>query len=88
MAPMSALQRRAADSDECIEHCLQLECRTANDLQDIGSGGLLLEGFCQVSGALAQFVEQPRVLNGDDGLGGEILNQRDLLVGKRPHFLR
>jgi hypothetical protein len=31
-------------------------------------------------------VEQPRVLDGDDGLGGEVRNQSDLLVGKRPHF--
>ena len=32
--------------------------------------------------ALAQFAEQPRVLDGDDGLGGEVLHQLDLLVGK------
>ena len=31
----------------------------------------------------AQFVEQSRVLNGDDGLGGEVLHQLDLLVGER-----
>ena len=37
--------------------------------------------------ALAQFVEQPRVLDGDDGLGGEVLHQRNLLVGKRPDLL-
>ena len=28
----------------------------------------------------AQLVEQPRVLDGDDGLGGEVLHQLDLLV--------
>jgi len=27
-----------------------------------------------------QFVEQPRVLDGDDGSGGEVLDQRDLLL--------
>ena len=32
-------------------------------------------------------LEQPRVLDGDDGLGGEVLNQLDLLVGERPHLL-
>ncbi len=37
--------------------------------------------------ALAQLVEQPRVLDGDDRLIGEILHQLDLLVGERPHFL-
>ena len=34
-----------------------------------------------------QFVEQPRVLDGDDGLGGEVLHQLDLLVGERPDLL-
>ena len=32
--------------------------------------GLLLQRFGQIVGALAQFVEQPRVLDGDDGLTG------------------
>ena len=41
---------------------------------------LLLQRF-------AQFAEQPRVLDGDDRLGGEVLHQRDLLVGERPDFL-
>jgi hypothetical protein len=31
---------------------------------------------------LAQLVEQPRVLDRDDGLGGEIADQLDLLVGE------
>ena len=49
--------------------------------------GLLLQRFGEIVGALAQFVEQPRVLDGDDGLRGEVLHQRDLLVGERPHLL-
>ena len=36
---------------------------------------------------MAQFVEQPRVLDGDDGLRGEVRDQRDLLVGERLNFL-
>ena len=35
----------------------------------------------------AQFVEQPRVLDGDDGLGGKVLNQLDLLIGEGPDLL-
>ena len=42
--------------------------------------------FGEIVGALAQFVEQPHVLDGDDGLGGEGLEQLDLLVGNGPHF--
>ena len=41
----------------------------------------------QIVGALAQLVEQPRVLDGDDGLRGEVLHQLDLLVGERADLL-
>ena len=52
--------------DQCIEHRLQIEGRAADDLEHVGGGGLLLQ-------RLAQLVEQPRVLDGDDGLAGEVL---------------
>ena len=56
-------------------------------LQHLRGRGLLLQRLGEIVGALAQFVEQPRVLDGDDGLGGEVLYQLDLLVGERPHLL-
>ncbi len=46
-----------------VEYRLQIERRAADDLEHVGGGGLLLEGF-------AQLVEHPRVLDGDHGLGG------------------
>jgi hypothetical protein len=36
---------------------------------------------------LPQFVEQPRILDGYHRLGGEVLDQRDLLVGEGTYFL-
>jgi hypothetical protein len=36
---------------------------------------------------LADFFEQSGILHSDNRLGGEILQQRDLLVRERPHFL-
>ena len=42
----------------------------------------------EIVGALPQLVEQPRVLDRDDGLGGEVRDQFDLLVGERPHERR
>ena len=42
---------------------------------------------CSNARALPQFAEQPRVLDGDNSLGGEVLNQFDLLVGERADFL-
>ena len=56
-------------------------------LQHLGGRGLLLQRLGQIVGALAQLVEQPRVLDGDHGLGGEVLHQLDLLVVERPHLL-
>ena len=49
--------------------------------------GLLLQRFGEIVGALAQLVEQPRVLDGDDGLGSEVLHQCDLLVGEWAYLL-
>ena len=66
---------------------LQVGGGTADHLEHFARRGLLLEGFGKIVGSLAQFVEQPRVLDGDDGLRGEVLHQIDLLVGERPHLL-
>src|SRR3974390_3736670 len=63
-----------------VEHGLHVERRTADYLEHVGGGCLLLEGF-------AQLVEQPRVLDGNDGLRGKIANQLNLLVDKRAYFL-
>src|SRR5262249_42471840 len=53
--------------DQRVEHGLQIESRPADDLEHIGGGGMLLQRF-------AQLVEQARVLDGDDGLSGEVLD--------------
>jgi hypothetical protein len=49
--------------------------------------GHVVEGDAQFGLTLADFVEQPRVLDRDDRLRREVLQQRDLLVGERPDFL-
>jgi hypothetical protein len=66
--------------DQRIEHSLQIEGRTTDDLEHIGRCDLLLK-------RLTQFVEQPRVLYGDDSLGREVLHQLDLLVREWPYLL-
>ena len=85
---------RTAFSSMAREHRLKIAGRTADNLEHLRGGRLLLQRFCEVGrafakvvGALAQFVEQPRVLDGDDGLRGEILDQFDLLVGEGTNFL-
>src|SRR5262249_53078493 len=46
------------------------------DLEHVGGGGLLLEGF-------AQLIEQPRVLDSDDGLGRERTKQLDVHIAEQ-----
>jgi hypothetical protein len=48
-----------------MENWLQLAWRRADDAQHISSGRLLLQ-------RLSKLVEQPRILDGDDGLSGEV----------------
>src|SRR5205807_1317773 len=62
-----------------VQNGLQIEGRAADDLEHIGGGGLLLQRF-------AQLVKQARVLDGDDGLIGEVCDQLDLLLGEWPNF--
>ena len=57
----------------------QVEGRAADHLEHVGGGGLLLQ-------QLAQFAEQPRVLDGDHGLVGEVVDELDLLIRERPYL--
>src|SRR6516162_7007582 len=62
-----------------IEHRRKIAGRGIDDLQHLGGRGLLLQ-------RLARLGQQPRVLHRYDRLRGEILQQRDLLFGKRPNL--
>jgi hypothetical protein len=39
--------------DKCLQHSLQVEGRTTDDLEHVRGGGTLLKGF-------SQFIEEPR----------------------------
>ena len=66
--------------DDALQDRLQIKLGAADDAENFGSRRLLLQRF-------AQFGEQPRILDGDDGLSGKVRDQRDLLVGKGADFL-
>ena len=68
-----------------IEHFLQIESGPANCLQDVRSGGLPLERLLQFGRTSPLRLEQPRVLDGDHGLVGEGLHERDLRVAEWLH---
>ena len=59
---------------------MAVESRAADSLKHVSGCSLLLQRF-------TQFVQQPRVLDGDDSLSSEILDQRYLLVSKWSNFL-
>ena len=56
-------------------------------LKHLGGRRLLLQRLLQLACARLLLLEQPRVLDGDDGLVGEGLEQLDLLLGERLHAL-
>src|SRR5262249_18929893 len=66
--------------DQCVEHCLEIECRAADDLEYVSVGGLLWKRS-------TDFIKQPRILNSNARWRGKILPQLDLFVGKRPSLL-
>ena len=55
-------------------------------LQYLGGRSLLLQRLTQIVSALAQFVEQPRILDGDDRLSSEVGNDFNLLLAKWADF--
>ena len=67
--------------DDGGEHGLEIE-RRVHRLRHFAERAQLPDRAAKFVGALAQFVQQSRILDGDDGLVGEGLDQLDLLVGE------
>ena len=67
-----------ADAGRVLQHGLNTGSSSPGELemtlQHLRGRGLLLQRLGEIVGALAQLVEQPRVLDGDDGLRGEVLS--------------
>src|SRR5204863_327792 len=62
-----------------IEHGREVAGRGIDYAQDLGRGGLLLQGLAGLS-------NQSRVLHRDDSLRREVLQKRKLFLCKGPHF--
>src|SRR5215469_16417954 len=82
---------RVADSHGTLQHSLknrlQFPWKARNDLQHFRSRCLALKRISEIGRALTQLIQQPRVLDGDDGLGCKVLNQLDLFVRERTYLL-
>src|SRR6516165_9791638 len=70
-----------------LEDQIQFTGRRTDDLQYLGGSRLLLQGFGEICGALPQLIEQPRILDGDDGLVDAIRLNVDVLVIERSNSL-
>jgi hypothetical protein len=68
--------------NDALKYRLQMELRAANNTQNVARSGLVLERLAKLSSPSLHLLEQPRVLDGNDGLVGEGLEQIDLLVGE------
>src|ERR1700693_227790 len=63
-----------------VEHWPEITRVRVDDAEHLRRRGLLLQ-------RLARLGNEPRVLHGDDRLSGEVLKERNLLVGEGAHFL-
>jgi hypothetical protein len=72
--------------DDGREHGFEVE-RRVHRLRHFTERAQLADRSAKLVGALAQLIEQPRVLDGNHGLGGEARNQRNLFVGEGADFL-
>src|SRR6516165_6988432 len=72
---------RLAEPDPSLEHRVEdrgeVAGRGIDDLQYLGSRGLLLQGFARLG-------QEPRIFHRNDGLRREILQQRDFFRRERP----
>src|SRR5262249_31597656 len=64
------------------KYWLKIAWGAANDLEHFRRCCLLLQALRKIARALSQFVEQPRVLDGDDCLGREVRNKLNLPVSE------
>jgi hypothetical protein len=76
----------AGPSHDRLEHRVQIEGR-AEGPADIAERPKLAHRARQVLGPSFEFLEQPDVLDGDDGLVGEGRDQLDVLVREGPDLI-
>ena len=78
-ALLGAVEQFLAAPQDLVEHRRGVSDRRADCLQYFGGGRLMLQ-------RLLGLVEQPHVLDGDDGLVGEGLDEADLPLVEGPDF--
>ena len=81
---LSASHRRAADSDQRIKNRLKIEGRTADDLQNVGCRGLLLERLPTALRVRACTSSNSRTFSiAITAWSAKVCDELDLLFGER-----
>src|SRR6266508_6354189 len=73
----------AGTPGDCLKNRLDVGWRAGNDSKDLCGRRLLLQRFTERTVLRLQLLEQPDVLDRNDGLVGEGLDQCDVRVGER-----
>src|SRR5262249_13450490 len=89
MDPQYRSQIGTAEADCAVQDCakdrLNTGLRATNDAKHLAGSGLIFKRLLQLPLARLLCLEQPCVLDGDDGLVGEGLEHSDLLVREWVH---
>ena len=72
--------------DDGGEYSFEIE-RRVHRLGDLAKCLQLADRAAEIVCALTQFIEQSCILSSNNGLGGEVLHQFDLLLGERTYLL-
>src|SRR5262245_5578822 len=68
---------------DSVKYGLQISRRATNNRKNVARRRLLLQSFGEITVPGLQFLEQPHVFDGNDGLVGEGLEEGDLLFRER-----
>src|SRR5262245_13075766 len=71
---------------QLVDDGLEIDGGAPNHLEKLTGYRLLFQGFSQLALASLLRLEQPRVLDGDDGLVRKGIDELDLAFGERAHF--
>src|SRR5262249_7308370 len=69
-----------------VEHWLDIDWRATDHAKNLAGCRLLLQRFGEITVPSLQFLKEPHVLDGDDGLVGEGLEQGDIRLRKPSGF--
>jgi hypothetical protein len=72
--------------DHRLEHWGEIAGRGVDDLEHVARRSLVFERLLQITRALPQFAQEPRILHRDHRLRGEAFQHCNLFIREGPYF--